>query len=215
MQGERVERLRRNHRDEIDSAALYAAMASAERDQRLADVYRELAAAERRHAARWAVQLEQLGADRPSERPSRRARSLAWLARRFGASLLVPTLAALLESSREFYAHQIDVERREIATMPELETKELAPIYRAKGLAAGEAHALAERIMSDEETALDAMAREELGIDPDHRGGSAAVAAVASFVPFTPRAPPGCSSWARRSPCSPTAASSAPGRGSS
>ena len=36
--GERVERLRRNHRDEIDSAALYDAMASAEREERLAGV---------------------------------------------------------------------------------------------------------------------------------------------------------------------------------
>ena len=74
MTGERVERLRRNHRDEIDSAALYDAMASAEREQRLAGVYRDLAAAERRHAARWADQLEQLGDGRPAERPSRRAR---------------------------------------------------------------------------------------------------------------------------------------------
>ena len=52
--GERVERLRRNHRDEIDSAVLYDAMASAEHEERLAGVYRGLAAAERRHAAGWA-----------------------------------------------------------------------------------------------------------------------------------------------------------------
>jgi VIT1/CCC1 family predicted Fe2+/Mn2+ transporter/rubrerythrin len=296
--GERVERLRRNHRDEVDSVALYEAMASAEREERLAGVYRELAAAERRHAARWAGQLERLGDGRPEERPSRRARTLAWLAGRFGASLLLPTLAAReqldrrrytiqpeagdalreeehaharlltelraaspsgraadalarterrhgglggnalraavlgandglvsnlslvmgvagaqlasgtvlvtgiagllagalsmamgewisVQSSRELYAHQIDVERLEIATMPELETEELALIYRAKGIPATEAQALAERIMSDEDTALDAMAREELGIDPEDLGGSAAVAAVASFVPFT------------------------------
>jgi vacuolar iron transporter family protein len=73
----------------------------------------------------------------------------------------------------------------EIATMPELETEELALIYRAKGVPADDARALAERIMSDDDTALDAMAREELGIDPEELGGSAAVAAVASFVPFT------------------------------
>ena len=90
-----------------------------------------------------------------------------------------------VQSSRELYAHQIDVERFEIATMPELETEELALIYRAKGVPAAEARALAERFMSDEDTALEAMAREELGIDPDELGGSAAVAAVASFVPFT------------------------------
>jgi VIT1/CCC1 family predicted Fe2+/Mn2+ transporter len=90
-----------------------------------------------------------------------------------------------VQSSRELYSHQIDVERLEIATMPELETEELALIYRAKGVPPAEAHAMAERIMVDQDTALDAMAREELGIDPDELGGSAMVAAVASFVPFT------------------------------
>jgi hypothetical protein len=37
-------------------------------------------------------QLEQLGAERPAARPGSRARILAWLASRFGASLLLPTL---------------------------------------------------------------------------------------------------------------------------
>ena len=69
--------------------------------------------------------------------------------------------------------------------MPALETEELARIYRAKGVPADAARALAERIMSDEDTAVDAMAREELGIDPEELGGSAAIAAVASFLPFT------------------------------
>jgi VIT1/CCC1 family predicted Fe2+/Mn2+ transporter len=90
-----------------------------------------------------------------------------------------------VQSSRELYAHQLEVERLEIATMPELETEQLALIYRAKGVPDAEAHAMAERIMRDERTALDAMAREELGFDPDELGGSAGVAAVASFVPFT------------------------------
>ena len=53
-----------------------------------------------------------------------------------------------VQSSRELYAHQIDVERLEIATMPELETEELALIYRAKGVASGEAHALAATLVA-------------------------------------------------------------------
>jgi vacuolar iron transporter family protein len=36
-----------------------------------------------------------------------------------------------VQSSRELFAHQIDVERLELATMPELETEELALSYRA------------------------------------------------------------------------------------
>lgn len=43
----------------------------------------------------------------------------------------------------------------------------------------------ATRVMSDEEAALKAMAREELGFDPDELGGSAWVAAGASFALFT------------------------------
>ena len=42
-------RLRRNHRGEIDSAVLYQAMASAERDERLADGYRRMKSTERGH----------------------------------------------------------------------------------------------------------------------------------------------------------------------
>ena len=136
MTGERVERLRRNHRDEIDSAALYDAMASAERETRLAGVYRDLAAAERRHAARWADQLEQLGDGRPPERPSRRARTLAWLASRFGASLLVPTLAAREQLDRGRYAIQPeasdelrDEERAHALLLEELSTR--SPASRA------------------------------------------------------------------------------------
>ena len=210
-------------------------MASAEREQRLAGVYRGLAAAERRHAARWAEQLEQLGAGRPPLRPRGRARVLAWLS---SATILVTGIAGLLagalsmamgewisvQSSRELYTHQLEVERLEIATMPERETEELALIYRAKGIPTEDAHALAVRIMRVEDTALDAMAREELGIDPEELGGSAAVAAIASFLPFTfgaavpvlpssssraprrrsrasPRARARYSSWAPRSRC--------------
>jgi VIT1/CCC1 family predicted Fe2+/Mn2+ transporter len=89
-----------------------------------------------------------------------------------------------VQSSRELYARQLEIERYEIATMPESETEELALIYEAKGVPRADARALAERLMSGEHTALDAMAREELGFDPDKLGGSATIAAVSSFVPF-------------------------------
>jgi hypothetical protein len=44
------ERHRANWQDEIDSVALYRALADLEADPRLADVYRRLAAVEDRHA---------------------------------------------------------------------------------------------------------------------------------------------------------------------
>jgi VIT1/CCC1 family predicted Fe2+/Mn2+ transporter len=89
-----------------------------------------------------------------------------------------------VQSSRELYQRQIGVEESEIATLPDEEEEELALIYMAKGLPEEEAKQIAERIMSDEKTALEAMSREELGIDPEELGGSPWTAAATSFALF-------------------------------
>ncbi|MFQ5340876.1 MAG: VIT1/CCC1 transporter family protein [Anaerolineae bacterium] len=89
-----------------------------------------------------------------------------------------------VQSSRELYQHQIEIEAQEIAAVPEEEEEELALIYQAKGLPEDQARALAARLMADEATALDTLAREELGIDPEELGGSAWEAAGASFLLF-------------------------------
>jgi vacuolar iron transporter family protein len=290
-----AERYRANWRDEIDSAALYRALADLESDPRLADVYRRLAATEERHAGFWEGKLRAAGARMPERRPGWRARLLIAVARRFGTQLLLPTLndleradsrgydeqpesretaipaeersharllqslsggvggaalgrlegrhraasgnalrAAILgandgllsnfslvmgvtgaqvsadtilvtglagllagagsmamgewisvQSARELAGHQLEIEAREIEEIPDEEREELALIYEAKGLGRDEARALAERQISDRSTALDTLAREELGIDPDELGGSAAVAAGTSFVLFS------------------------------
>lgn len=89
-----------------------------------------------------------------------------------------------VKSSRELYERQIAVEADEIAELPEEETEELVLIYQAKGLPEDQARELAEKIMASESTALDTMAREELGIDPGELGGSPWTAAAASFLLF-------------------------------
>jgi VIT1/CCC1 family predicted Fe2+/Mn2+ transporter len=289
-----IERWRRNLQDEVDGAYVYRAMASNAGDERLAMIYRQLADAEDRHGSLWSGHLEAAGAQgRPS--PTWRARFMAFLARRFGAGIVAPTMASQeresrtmyddqpeaagtslaadersharllhritgglsgamlarfegrhrqiggnalraavlgandglvsnfslimgvagatttrepvliagvagllagslsmalgewlsVQSSRELYENQIAVEREEIEAFPEEEEEELRLIYEAKGLQADEAARLAKRIMSgDRELAVDTMAREELGVDPDELGGSAWVAAGASFVLF-------------------------------
>ncbi|MDL5363228.1 VIT1/CCC1 transporter family protein [Halalkalicoccus sp. NIPERK01] len=293
-----VTRYRRNIQDEIDSATVYEAMAAAESQPQLADVYRRLAATEREHADFWVEKLREAGTDMSTPRPSWRARVLAWLARRFGPDVVAPTmrageaaggagyatqpevegtgmvadershdrlLAAIAEapgrgaegnvlarlegrhrassgnalraavlgandglvsnlslvmgvagaalnatailitglagllagagsmamgewlsvqSSRELYQRQIDIEAAELAEVPEEEAEELALIYEAKGLSREQAEQLAERLVADEATALDTLAREELGIDPEELGGSAWEAAGASFILF-------------------------------
>jgi vacuolar iron transporter family protein len=89
-----------------------------------------------------------------------------------------------VNSSRELYQRQISAEAEELEQVPEEEMEELALIYQAKGLPADQAKALAEKLIANKSTALDTLAREELGIDPDELGGSAWTAAASSFLLF-------------------------------
>jgi vacuolar iron transporter family protein len=294
---ERRQRYLENLSAERDNAAIYRALSGAVQDSGLAAVYARLAAAEEKHAALWAERLRAIGADVPAERPSRRGRVLAWLARRFGPSFVLPTMAVSVDanrwaydrqpeatdemrgderaharllaelantaprgiagsalarlegrhravggnalraavlgandglvsnlslvmgvagadlssrailitgvagllagacsmaigewisvtSSRELYERQLAIERDEIATFPDAEREELSLLYQAKGLAKGDADRVAGRLIADDLAALDTMAREELGLDPQGLGGSPWVAAFSSFVPF-------------------------------
>ena len=282
--------------DELNGAALYDALAAAESNDRLAEVYRRLAGVERRHAERWRKKLEDAGETLPDFKPSWRTQTLGWLARRFGTKIVLPSVQSLeragtdkyagqadardfhgdershmrviklmsstgggfagnevarfegrhraaggnalraavlgandglvsnlslvmgvagaalserailiaglagllagamsmalgewlsVQSSREFYSHQIATEEEELRTMPEEETEELALIYQARGLGEEQARAFAANMMSNEDTALTTLAREELGIDPEELGGSAWQAAAVSFVLFS------------------------------
>src|SRR5918995_2705256 len=86
-------------------------------------------------------------------------------------------------SQRELFERELALEAEEIEAMPEEEANELALIYRAKGVSREEAEAMAARIMRDRTTALDTMAREELGLNPDELGSPWGVAA-SSFASF-------------------------------
>jgi VIT1/CCC1 family predicted Fe2+/Mn2+ transporter len=101
-----VDQYLENLRGEQDGAALYEAVAEAEGNPKLADVYRRLAAAERRHAGIWAEKLRGAGVEAPSYRPSARTRLLAWLARRGGARLVLPSIFALEQADRDKYDNQ-------------------------------------------------------------------------------------------------------------
>jgi VIT1/CCC1 family predicted Fe2+/Mn2+ transporter/rubrerythrin len=107
------------------------------------------------------------------------------------AGLLAGSLSMALgewlsvQSARELYAHQIALERDELEAFPADEGRELALIYRSKGVPAEMAETLASELIKDRPAALETLAREELGIDPNELGGSAWVAAVTSFVLFS------------------------------
>jgi VIT1/CCC1 family predicted Fe2+/Mn2+ transporter len=88
-----------------------------------------------------------------------------------------------VRSQREFYEHQMALERMELAEYPEAEAEELALIYNARGIDIDEARRISKVLLSKPEQALDVLAREELGLNPDDLGSPFA-AAGSSFVAF-------------------------------
>ena len=292
-----AERYRSNLQGEVDGAALYRALAQAEANPNVAEVYRRLAAIEDAHAELWRKRLAAIGLTPGTRRPGWRTRTLAFLARRFGPDVVLPVINTLeqvdssqydrqpeavaarlpqaersharilqalgarsaagvpgsvlgriegrhrsggntlraavlgandglvsnlslvagvagaasdtrtllvtglaglvagacsmamgewlsVTSSRELYGAQIAAEQDELQQAPDEEKEELILIYQSKGLPEAQARALAERLMARPDTALDTLAREELGIDPQELGGSAGAAAAVSFGLF-------------------------------
>ena len=87
-------------------------------------------------------------------------------------------------NARELAQTQIGKEAEELEQTPEAEQHELALIFQAKGLPKEDAQRVASTLMRDKKSALDTLAREELGIDPAELGGNAWGAAGTSFVLF-------------------------------
>ncbi len=97
------------------------------------------------------------------------------------------------QSEREVYAHEIAMERDEIALMPEIERDELALIYEAKGMDRESAHRIATQVMADPEQMLAEQVQEELGISESATspmreawitGLATAVGALIPVMPF-------------------------------
>lgn len=282
--------------DELNGVALYTALAQAEKNPKLSEVYRRMARIEQHHADEWVRRLRSGGVAVPVFRPAFRTRVLGWMAQRFGVSLVLPSVTAMesrganayaqvpgagemsadeqshgrmlqqisqtvrggmeggalaqvegrhrgtggnalraavlgandglvsvlslvmgvaganlpsqtilitglagllagaismalgewlsVQSSRELFAKQIAIEKAEIEASPQEEIEELSLIYQSRGIDESKARSLATAIMSDKDSALDTLAREELGIDPGELGGSAREAAITSFLLF-------------------------------
>jgi VIT1/CCC1 family predicted Fe2+/Mn2+ transporter len=291
-----IARYRENLQGEIDAIALYSLLAEKESGGTLKDFYSKMVSVESIHADVWRSVLQGAGVDTSRMSPAWRARVLMFIARHFGPSLVVPTIAELeaadeamyddqpealarmpgdersharlfrelaagrgveggtiariegrhrgsggnqlraavlgandglvsnlsismgvagasqgghavliaglagmlagalsmaigewlsVQSARELFAHQVRVEREELLQVPDEEEEELTLIYQAKGLTAEQARLMSQSIVGGElGRAVDTLAREELGIDPDELGGSAWVAAITSFFLF-------------------------------
>jgi VIT1/CCC1 family predicted Fe2+/Mn2+ transporter len=98
-----------------------------------------------------------------------------------------------MRAQRELFEQQIAMEKQELEMSPKEEEEELSLIYQAKGIPEDQARALARRIVENPRTAIDTLAREELGLNPSELGspwtaaGSSFLAfVVGAFVPVLP-----------------------------
>jgi len=88
-----------------------------------------------------------------------------------------------MRAQTELMERELSIERREIQRAPERERRELASLYRRRGIDPAIAEAMAGQVMADPELALEVHAREEMGINPASLG-SPVKAALSSFVTF-------------------------------
>jgi len=100
-----------------------------------------------------------------------------------GAASMAAGEYVSMKAQRELLERQIELESAELAVNPQEEAAELAMIYRAKGLPRLEAEKIARELTQDPNIALDALVREELGLDPGDLG-SPNGAAASSFIAF-------------------------------
>jgi VIT1/CCC1 family predicted Fe2+/Mn2+ transporter len=88
-----------------------------------------------------------------------------------------------VRSQREMLEYQLELEKHELDTYPEEEAAELALIYEARGVPKVDAERIATALIQNPEKALETLAREELGINPDELA-SPWGAAISSFISF-------------------------------
>jgi VIT1/CCC1 family predicted Fe2+/Mn2+ transporter len=88
-----------------------------------------------------------------------------------------------MSAQKELLERELEAERRSLAENPLLERRELASIYRERGLRPDTAEHISAELMKEPEVALEVHAREELGVDPGSLGSPYA-AAISSFLAF-------------------------------
>jgi VIT1/CCC1 family predicted Fe2+/Mn2+ transporter/rubrerythrin len=112
---EDIKRYFANRQKEIDGAALYKVLADTEKQPQMAEVYKKLAASEEKHAATWEKKLEELKVSIPPRKPTWRAATMIWLARRFGPQFVLPTITSNEKADSQAYDGQPDSEASEFS----------------------------------------------------------------------------------------------------
>jgi VIT1/CCC1 family predicted Fe2+/Mn2+ transporter len=110
-----VKRYFHNRQKEIDGAALYSALAETEKQPQMAEIYRRLAMSEEKHAVGWEKKLQGLKVPIPPRKPTWRAATMIWLAKRFGPQFVLPTITNNEQADSRAYDNQPDTEASEFS----------------------------------------------------------------------------------------------------
>ncbi len=100
-----------NLANEQNGVILYEALADAEKNPNLAEVYRRLAATEQRHAETFTAKLKAAGIRVPKFRPSWRTTTLVWLAKRFGVKAVLPSVMSMERMATGEYGKEPDISK--------------------------------------------------------------------------------------------------------
>ena len=103
-----VARWTANYLDEREGAALYEALAAAEKNSQRADILRRMASVEAKHAARWEEKLRAAGVEPPPVREGLQAMLICWLARRLGVPAVLPLVRGMELRAAGTYSEQAD-----------------------------------------------------------------------------------------------------------
>ncbi len=105
-----IVRYRANLKGEVEGVALYRALAGAESEPKLSELYTRFADVEDKHADFWRQRLRDCGEPVPEYRPGVRVRVLSWIARRFGVGVVLPAVRSLELSAVDDYRGQPEAE---------------------------------------------------------------------------------------------------------
>jgi VIT1/CCC1 family predicted Fe2+/Mn2+ transporter len=126
-----IPRYRANWQEEIDSAARYRAMADGEPRPGVAQVYRDLAGMEEKHAAFWEQRMRDAGVPPGERHLSTRARILIWLARRFGPEAILATVANDEHAGRTGYDSQREASGTRMPAQERMHSRLLGALARS------------------------------------------------------------------------------------
>lgn len=128
-----IVRYQANLQKEIDGASLYRVLAELEKQPKLVEVYNRLADSEDRHAQVWRKKISSAGGKVFLQNPTWRAKVLGFLAKRFGAQFVLPTINSNETADSNSYSTQPETETSQLANEEKSHARVLSEALKISG----------------------------------------------------------------------------------